>query len=300
MYPVGTPELFSQLQARVEKAYKESRKKVVLLGHSYGTHVIRQFITKAMTEEWVKEHIDGVIFSAPAFVGCYGPFDFFVKGQFSSVPITEYNTLVTRKLPSIHAMFPNYVAYKDQVIFSNVSKFGNVKAPQLRNFFVENGFLSEDGNKIFNLVEESLKEEPKQPPVRSLVLYNSGKEAIVGYANDDFEPVYGPGDGICKSSGPEYACNNWNDIECVDWKETGDEWNHDNMLHRIQEIDKIYDFLRVNDNDENVNDNKKIYLYLLIAISSFTAILLIVIIVIIVITKRKNRNQLADSLISTN
>lgn len=295
LYPVGTPEIFSQLQEKVEKAHKESGKKVVLLGHSYGTHVIRQFITNAMDEKWVKKHIDGVIFSAPAFVGCYGPFDFFVKGQFSSVPITEYSTFVTRKMPSIHAMFPNYVAYKDEVIFSNVTNAGDVKAPQLRDFFVKNGFLSKDAEKIFNLVEWSLNEKPKQPPVRSLVLYNSAMSAIVGYNGDDYQPILGPGDGICQSSGPEYACKNWENIECVDWKKVGDDWNHDNMLHRIQEIDKIYNFLTEGDG----KNNKNVDLYILIGVSSFELVMVIVLsIVIVLLKKRMNSGTITDSLIT--
>lgn len=297
LYPVGTPELFSQLQSLIEKAYQDSGKKVVLLGHSFGTHVIRQFILQGMTESWVKKHVEGAIFSAPAFFGCAGPFDFFVKGQFSSLPITNYSTRVTRKMPSIHAMFLNYVAFKDQVVFSDLSKYGNVTAPQVHDFFVKNGFLSEEANRMFNLVEGSLKQEPKELPIRSLVLYNSGMDAIVSYKGDNFEPIYGPGDQICQSSGPEYACKHWNNVECVDWKRVGDEWNHDNMLHRIQEIDKIYEFITKYDEED---DNKKTLLYILIAVSAFTVVLIIALVIVVVVLMKKNPNtSLNNSLISS-
>lgn len=292
LYPLGTPELFTQLKEKIEEAHKNSGMKVVILAHSLGTHVLRRFITHAMTTKWVKEHIDGVIFNAPAFYGCFGCFDYIVSGQFSFLKKTSYNTLVTRKMPSVHAMFDNFVVFKDTVIFSNVTNYKtkDVTAPNVRDFLIDRGMMNEDAQKIYAQVEDSLKEEPIQPPVRSLILYNSGLETVIGYTGDNYEKVYGGGDSVCHSASPEYVCKHWNNIECIDWKKNDAElWSHTPMLHRPEALDKIYSFLTKNNTNENKSNNN--LLYVLIAVGAVAVILVIVLVVVLILIYKKKNNQ---------
>lgn len=288
LYPLGTPELFTNLKEKIEEAHEASGMKVVILAHSLGTHVLRRFITHEMTKEWVVKHIDGVIFNAPAFFGCFGTFDYIVNGQFSSLKKTDYNTEVTRKMPSLHAMFDNYVVFKDTVIFSGMSDSEDITAPNVRDFLIKKGMMNEEAQKIFAQVEDSLKESPPQPPVRSLILYNSGLDTVVGYKGDNFEKVYGGGDSVCNSASPDFVCKLWKDVECIDWKKNDATlWSHTPMLHRPEAMDKIYQFLTANNKEEENNALK----YTLIAVCCVAGALLIALIVILIIVCRRKKNQ---------
>ena len=295
LYPLGTPELFTTLKKYIEDVHKESGMKVVILAHSLGTHVLRTFITREMTKEWVQEHIDGVIFNAPAFFGCFGTFDYIVNGQFSSLKKTEYNAYVTQKMPSLHAMFDNYVVFKDTVVFANVTGYGDVTAPNVRDFLIQKGMMHEEAQKIFAQIEDSLKEAPPQPPVRSLILYNSGLDTVVGYKGDNYEKIYGGGDSVCNSASPDYVCKVWNNIECKDWnKNDAVLWSHTPMLHRPEALDKIYEFLTANNNEKS-NDNNNILKYSLIAVCSVAGVLVIVLIVLLVLKRKKEKNNPVNS-----
>lgn len=290
LYPLGTPDLFSQLKQNIEASHKESGMKVVLIGHSLGTHVLRSFVTHAMTTDWVKEHIDGVIFNAPAFLGCGGVFDYIMKDTFSSLKPSQYLAEVVQKMPSVQALFDNYAAFSDTVVFKDYPGVGDVLASGVKDFLVKVGKFSTDAQEIFKQIESSLQETPQKPPVRALVLYNSGIPTVVGYSGENFSDINGGGDGVCHSGGPEYVCRTWEGVECVDWNRNDSvNWGHTPMLHQEEALDKIYKFLTLNNEKEpSSSDDKEIktLTIVLVSLSAVTAVLLVVLVVLLVLYKK--------------
>ena len=59
LYYPGTADLFKRLKSFIEEQHSKSGNKVILMGHSMGTHVVRMLLNYT-SDEWFKEHIDGI------------------------------------------------------------------------------------------------------------------------------------------------------------------------------------------------------------------------------------------------
>ncbi|OHT03754.1 hypothetical protein TRFO_06597 [Tritrichomonas foetus] len=298
-YPSGTPELFPMLKEKIEKIVEENGEKAVLLGHSMGTHVVRTFINDFSSREWVRKYIDGLVFNAPAFYGCFVPFSYTVTGRFSSLKYTDYVAEISRKMPSIQVMYNNYHAFKDTVVFAN-TKSGNITSSNVQNYLIENGYISDEGQKLFKLIEKSLKEDPVEPPVRSLILYNSGIPTLVGYEGENLEKeIYGGGDTACHAGGPQYVCSKWKKAECVDWNINSGEYSHSPMLSRPEALDRIFQFINESGSVEPESESlaKK---WTIAGIACAVVSAAVIVIMVIIGCRKTSKIDDYDSIKSTN
>ncbi|OHS99903.1 hypothetical protein TRFO_08228 [Tritrichomonas foetus] len=279
LYPAGTPNLISDFMAQVETIRDQADEKVIVVAHSLGAHVIDYIMTAE--SKWFSKNIFRVIYNAPALYGCFAPFSNIPKKKFSSLTGSAA-AIMASKMPSLHAMFNNYVVFKDQYTFTN-TRDGNITAENVTNFLRNKDFMLSEATRIFKQVEPTLQRQPSSPVVPTLVLFNSGiNTTVVAYDTDDFLDVYGKGDGVCQATGPQYMCNNLDRVECVDWNQTNSTlWNHNGMLAQEEAFKKVYAFA-------NPPEDLRPLMYALIALCVVAFIALIALIVLIIICKRRS------------
>ncbi|OHT01099.1 hypothetical protein TRFO_01676 [Tritrichomonas foetus] len=242
LYYPGTESLFDKLADFIEKVHKDSKQKVVVMGHSMGTHVLRMLLTQRRSEKWVEEHIDGAAFLAPAFYGCFVSFNMVVQGKFGAIPVNEVAAKSARQMPSLHVLWDNYHVFDNHSVFQNVLNMSDgVKPDEVKDYLVSVGRFDEDAQKIFKYVEPSLQERPVEPNVRSLVLFNGGISTPIALdVSKNYAFINQTGDAICHDGGPKYACANWKNVQCHDWKR--DDWlySHSQMMYRNDTLEIIY------------------------------------------------------------
>lgn len=305
LYYPGTPELFDRLIQFVEQVHSQTGQKVIIMGHSMGTHVVRLLLTNKTTKEWVQEHVDGIELLAPAFFGCFVSFSMTVYGKFGAIPINDIAAVSARRMPSLHVLWDNYVVFDGHPVFKNVpNKPEGIKANEVKDYLVSQNVFDEEAQEIFKQVEPSLQEAPIEPPVRMYLLYNSGISTPVSMdASKNNSFINESGDAICHSGGPDYVCKHWKNIKCFDWKK--DDWlySHSQMMYREGTFERIYEFIGNSDDDDN-NNNQKDYDYKWVIIGcvlSGVFIIVLVIVIIVIIQKRANKNngfQNADKLLN--
>lgn len=292
LYYPGIPELFDKLKQFIEEVHLNSGQKVILMGHSMGTHVVRLLLTNRTTKEWVQEHIDGIELLAPAFYGCFVSFSMTVYGKFGAIPINPIAAKSARQMPSLHVLWDNYVVFDGHQVFQNVpGREDGIKPNEVKDYLVSQNRFDKEAQEIFKYVEPSLQEAPIEPPVRSYLLYNSGISTPVAMdASANYSFINISGDAICHSGGPEYVCKHWNNVECFDWKK--DDWlySHSQMMYREGTFEKIYKFIG-NDDSNDSNDSYDYKWIIIGCVLGGVAIIAIVVVVLVIITKRQNKNN---------
>lgn len=289
LYYPGTADLFKRLKSFVEEQHSKSGNKVILMGHSMGTHVVRMLLNYT-SDEWFKEHIDGIELLAPAFFGCFVSFNMVVQGKFGAIPENAIAAKSARQMPSLHLLWDNYVVFDNHSVFQNVpNKPEGIKPNEVKDYLVSIGRFDEDAQKIFEFVEPSLQQAPREPPVRTYILYNSGISTPISLdASNIFSFINESGDGICHDGGPKYVCTHWKNVKCFDWKKDDRDYGHSTMMYRSSSLERIYDFIGNDSQPSKTTDYK-----LVIIVVSICCVVIIasVIATIVVIRKRNNSHS---------
>ncbi|OHT04787.1 hypothetical protein TRFO_06243 [Tritrichomonas foetus] len=271
MHPLVSDDTFDIIKANTEKVKKSTGEKIVFITHSQGGHFISQFLSNYSKPDWVKSHVDSVIFVAPAFAG---------NGNYPRIIDLEYGQFITTKemktaikqMPGQLILLPNYIAFANKTVIHNFPSFGDeLKAVNISSFLEYLGRF--DDEKIFSFehvttrfvfeqIEKYLKAPVPEPPVKSYVLYNTGINTVDSYRVHDYDNkvikvIMGPGDGDFTPEGSEHACNNWKNVECFNWNMNKAQFNHASMLKHSESVKKIFDFIGNEKHDEEAESSKR-------------------------------------------
>lgn len=296
LYYPGTPELFDNLIKFVEQVHSQTGQKVIMMGHSMGTHVVRLLLTNKTTKEWVQKHIDGIELLAPAFFGCFVSFSMTVYGKFGAIPINDIAAASARRMPSLHVLWDNYVVFDGHPVFQNVpNKPEGIRPNEVKDYLISQNRFDDQAQKIFKYVEPSLQEAPIEPPVRMYLLYNSGISTPISMdASNNYAFINKSGDAICHSGGPEYVCKHWKNIKCFDWKKDDWAYSHSQMMYRDGTFEKIYEFIG--------NEEKYDYKWIIVGCVLGGVAIIAIVIVVLCVIQRKSKNdggfKSADTLLS--
>lgn len=246
-YP-GTLELFSELKEHIENISNKLGEKVILIGHSMGTHVIRLLFSNFTNSKWIKKYVDRVILSAPAYYGCFDLVERILKGDLY-VEKDENIAYSIRHMPSAFVLFENFNLFKDKIVFANSTEDKNsiIYPSDVHKYLHRIGLLDDLSLKIFSQIEPSLIEEPFEFPVPTLLFYNSELPTPISFNGVTHEKIEGKGDGSCQSDILDKLCSQWKHTKCVNWKKNDPKFGHVAMLGVRDELNKISEFIKTND-----------------------------------------------------
>ena len=246
LHPLMSGEIYEELKTNIEKYYDRTGMKSVITGHSQGTSFVEIFITDYVSKEWAKKYVEGVIFYAPAFAG-WGTYGRTVSGNygsgFSMIPEQVTSTV---RMPGCHIMMPNEGVYGSKTVIKDFPNQGDQSnASFVGQLLVKLGSFDDTAYKIFNLTNKYRKPPLPEPPVPSLILYNSGRSTGNGYtymeSTNTVSTFAGSGDGTVSSDGPDYACSHWSNVECYDYK--SGSVDHSNIQTNQITLDKTFEFI---------------------------------------------------------
>lgn len=240
-YP-GTLNLFSMLKEHIENTSNKAGEKVILFGHSMGSHLIRLLFSNFTDSKWVKKYIDRVILSAPTYYGCFDYIEKIIKGDLYTLK-NENITNSIRHMPSIFLNFENYNLFQDKIVFTN----SEIRPNNVHHYLHQLGFLDDLSMQIFSQIEPSLIEKPAEFPVPTLLFYNTEIPTPVSFNGATLEKIEGKGDGVCQSDILEKLCSKWKHTRCVNWKKNDPKFGHIEMLGIRDELNKISEFIKKDD-----------------------------------------------------
>lgn len=244
-YP-GTIKIFSNLKNHIEMISGQLKEKVILFGHSMGSHLLRLLFSNYTDSDWAKKYVDRVILSSPAFYGCSGIIELVITGILDDEKEANEDIAYSiRHMPSSFLLFENFNINKDKLFFANSS--AGVKSASVHEFLEQVGLLDDLSMKIFSSIEPSLIQKPTEFPVKTLLFYNSGLPTPASFNATTLERIEGRGDGFCHSDVLDILCSKWKHTKCIDWKSNETRFDHAKMLSSKEELTMISKFLNEND-----------------------------------------------------
>ncbi|KAK8892808.1 hypothetical protein M9Y10_030056 [Tritrichomonas musculus] len=231
--PTFSESFWPDFKQLIEKAYKNNNDtKVVIIGFSQGGSMIQQFLTKHSTIEWKEKFISHVILISPAFTGFVQDLYNLWMKEHPFAPFIHLDSLNTcfEQMPGVHAILPNEFIFKDATIAYGPDG-EEYKGKDLRKLLMNHLLSNEHSRKIFEITEETLSEPPSDIGVKTTLLMNSGvKTAIALNFSNGFNKrpirIFSGGDGTLAAFGYKWVCNNWKNITCVDFNNSGDNYHH--------------------------------------------------------------------------
>jgi lecithin-cholesterol acyltransferase len=234
--PVYSDELFVQLKSLIESIFEKRREKVSLFGFSLGGFTIQYFLTQIVNQTWKDRYISHIVLLAPSHTGTVSNFYNVWTRTTPIMPWTsgESLSLLYESWPVGHDHMPNHVVFKNSEFIIGPS--GETYRPSEVFELAKNH--SRIGKQFWPIYERSealLKEAPREPGVKTFLLYNSGRRTRVKVKfdrgwNKPPRSIYGKGDGNVQSEGLEWTCKNWNNITCFDFKESTKKYGHQPLI----------------------------------------------------------------------
>lgn len=250
LHPLMSDQVYGQLKESIEKYYNRTGMKSVIGGHSQGTSFVYIFINYFVTREWAQKYVDGVIFYAPAFSG-WGTYGRSVSGKYGSgfpdsLPSMQISTM---RMPGCHIMMPNEAVYGNETVIKDFPEVGQeANASHTADLLKKLNRMDDTAYKIFQLTDKYRKYEFPEPPVPSLVIYNSYVNTGNGYAYHPEANIvtdfFSGGDGTVAANGPNYACKHWKNVQCYDYNRAG--INHANIQTQAQTLNLTFSFIEQN------------------------------------------------------
>lgn len=241
-YP-GTIEIFTKLKSHIESLFGQRGEKVILFGHSMGSHLVRLFFTNFTDSAWTDKFIDRVILNAPAFYGCSDLVERVITGilddEGEANPGIAYSI---RHMPSVFLLFENFNINREKIVFVSDHRDG-VHPYETHKYLHQVNLLDDLSMKIFSVIQPSLFEKPSEIPVKTLLFYNSGLPTPVAFNETTLLRINGNGDGFCESDIIEKLCGQWKHTQCVNWKSNDQRFNHVKMLSTREELNMISKFI---------------------------------------------------------
>ena len=245
---------YQQLKKLIEHAYSiNNGQKVVVLGYSCGGMVIQQFFSKFVTKQWKSKYIQKAIFLAPAFAGSLDTVDVAWYRYFPIVKFLKTGEIVdtVETVPCIHALFPNKHVFGNTVLVKGPNG-EKLTAKDLPDFLIDHKKFKDENIKFFKKNLAPMWEEPADPGVPLMMLYNSQVDTRMGMNFKDgydknYVIEYGEGDGTVPAIGPKYGCDHWggnnHPVVCIDVREKTKDFNHAGMSTNSLVHDIIYEYI---------------------------------------------------------
>lgn len=291
LYFPGTQKVFSELKSAIEQNYSATNEKVILAGYSMGTNFMRYFTTEYNDIEWTQKYVDGVLFIAPGIAGTFTSIIFVATEK-----VFMLSGPAALHMPSQWAMFPSFPLYKKCVQDGDTF----IDCENVYDEMKKNGYSDDVTDAVYNSVKSYLSKNVTSPGVRTGFIMNSGLEGTCGVKKDDdgkFVEVHCPADGSLETRGAKFACSNWDDVQCYDFEENDEAYNHQGIGGQPYTNELVLKFIR------NEPFNKKSWfsgavMYAVIGGAAAVVVIVVVVAVVCVVKKKKKSNEsLQQSLI---
>lgn len=164
-------------------------------------------------------------------------------------------------------------------------------------------WLDETTDVIYKSVVSFLAKDIHDPGVRTGFIMNSGLQGTCGVkkVNGTFQPVHCPADGSLETRGAEYACSNWNDVQCYDYKKNDEDYDHGGIGNQPFTNDLVLRFIN---NEKFPSDDKSWFsgknMYIVIGCAVVVVVIIAIVVTVICIKKKKQNNQTINESLFTN
>lgn len=288
LYFPGTMRVFESLKQAIEQNYANTKEEAILAGYSMGTNFMRYFTTEYNTRDWVKKHIDGILFIAPG-----------IGGTFTSIIFvaTQNVFMITgpaaRHMPSQWAMFPNFPLYKGCIEDGD----NKIDCSDAYEYMKKAGDTDEVTDAIYKKMQPYLSKELPDPGVRTGFIMNSGLQGTCGAKrldNGSFVGIHCPADGSLETRSAKHACSTWENVQCYDYMKNDEAYNHGgigNQPFTNELVLRFYNnekFPKDDDGDGWFSGTMK---WIIIGCAAAVALIVVVVIVVCVVKKKKNGNE---------
>jgi hypothetical protein len=231
---------FEAFQQLIEKSAFLNHQKAIIVSHSLGGYITNILLTEKTTSQWRKKFIDSVVMISPSWSGSGFAFATLLLQRLPFIPF--YKTKLFQQMISsfgvlhIHVPNPNF--------FSNVTYFESVNGEQYK------------GDSVFKLIENTLEKKyidiaqknfehvkkfpsPIDLPVK--IIDNSRIQTYFGLKErkKGYSFLKTSGDGLVHSAGIEWACKEWINASCFDFKSSSFQYNHYRLLFSKKSIEMV-------------------------------------------------------------
>lgn len=243
--PTFSEPFWLEFKKMVEDAYATQKEKVTIIGFSQGGFMAQQFLTKHCDFEWKEKFISQCILVAPSFTGnLQNMYNFWVKRiPFAKFIHNDALSFCFEQMPSVHVHMPNEVIYKDFVlaIGPNGEEY---KGKDIYKLIMDHSLFNENARKMYEKSQEIMSQPPKELGVKTTLLMNSGVKTAVtmNFSNGlDKTPIriFGEGDGTLPAYGHRWACKNWENVTCIDFKQSSKNYEHYPMISNERVLNVI-------------------------------------------------------------
>ena len=248
-------ELFwPDFKKMVENAYESHKEKVTIIGFSQGGFMAQQFFAKHCDSEWKSKYISQCILIAPSFTGnLQNMYNFWVKRiPFAKFVHNDVLSYCFEQMPSVHVHMPNEVIYKD-VVLAIGPDGREYKGKDVHDLIMNHSLFNENARKMYEKSQIIMNEAPQDLGVKTILLMNSGvKTAVAMNFSNGFDKtpirIFGEGDGTLPAYGHKWACKNWKNVTCIDFRQSTKNYEHYplisnnrvlNVISNITYYDKI-------------------------------------------------------------
>jgi hypothetical protein len=243
--PIFSQTLFAKLKSLIESTYERARERVVLFGFSLGGFTLQHFLTHYVDDDWKHKYVEHIVLLAPSHAGTVSNFYNFWTQTTPIIPWAtgEALSLLYESWPVGHDHMPNHVVYKDSefIIGPNLETY---KPKDVLALAKKHGRIGKRFVPIYAQSEAVISKAPKEPGVKTWLLYNSGRRTVVrlnftrGWDNKP-RSIHGAGDGNVPSEGIEWTCMNWGNTTCFDFKNDGRKYAHQPLITNSYVIEMV-------------------------------------------------------------
>lgn len=231
-------EFWPKVKELIEEAYeKNSKQKVVIVGHSMGTVFINYFCMHKMAKEWRQKYIDSIFLIAPSIGGSFLSFAVLLTKTIPFLSFLGELTNSTQKLGGVDVHTPNSAVFGDRPLYCDKSGRCYL-AGELKEALKNEGVFESDPSieKIYELNENFTLTSPIPFDVPCSIIYNDGLKTLISLdrsGSGDDRYSYGDGDLVVNAEGFDFMCKRWNSssvVDCLNVKNESPASNHFTMI----------------------------------------------------------------------
>jgi hypothetical protein len=223
----------------INKAHSNTGKPVIILGHSYGGHLVHRYVSQTRLAGLIHSQI----LVAPSWGGAsVNLVALWRKRVATPIPFGSKERMANfvGSIPGFYLHLPHAGIFARKTVIYGPNG-DRISGANVLEALLDHKRVSHRNYMIQELagIPDLLKDFPPSPQIRTRILYNSGIKTPFGLNltkwDSDGEIVYDKrGDGTVVAEGIEWACDNWRgenlDVECVDLESSDGECHHTKLL----------------------------------------------------------------------
>jgi pimeloyl-ACP methyl ester carboxylesterase len=243
--PVYSDDLFVQLKRLIEESYAENGEKAALFGFSLGGFTLQHFLTHFVDSAWKDKYVSHVVLLAPSHAGTVSNFYNFWTRTTPIMPWVKGDalSLLYESWPVGHDHMPNHVIFKDSEFI--IGPQGETYGPSdIFDLAKKHGRIGKQFWPIYEKSEAVISQAPKDPGLKTFLLYNSGRSTPVRVnftRGWDVPPkfIYGRGDGNVPAEGLDWTCAHWRNLTCFDFADGRKTYEHQPLITNSYVLDIV-------------------------------------------------------------